>query len=95
MSQVGTYLQENDWPFGSKLTTNHVWDAFIIWALLNNHQHNNTTLQVPHIGDKKDHFKAGMEERNKRIIFYGQPDAVRHVCNKCCRIFEIDGRYCE
>lgn len=24
MSQVGTYLQENDWPFGSRLTTHHV-----------------------------------------------------------------------
>jgi CxC6 like cysteine cluster associated with KDZ transposases len=34
-----------------------------------------------------------MEERNNRFIINGQPDAVRHVCDKCMRVFFINGKY--
>lgn len=89
-----TYLQESDWKYGTTLTTHHVWDTFIISSLLDDHQRQETILQVPHVGDQKDRFKAAMEARNNRIILNGQPDAVHHVCDKCHRIFEMDGEYC-
>jgi len=28
-----------------------------------------------------------MEERNRHMILNGQPDAVRHACDRCMRIF--------
>ena len=46
--------------------------------------------QNSYTGGQKERFKAAMEERNERIILYRQPDVVRHVCGKCCRVFEID-----
>lgn len=54
-----------------------------------------TYLEVPHRGDQCVCFKAAMEERNKRMVLQGQPEAVRHVCNKCMRVFEMDGgKFC-
>jgi hypothetical protein len=54
-----------------------------------------TYLQVLHIGEQKDRFKAAMEACNSWIIFNGQPDAVRHVCAKCMQIYEIGGKLSE
>ncbi|KAJ7020876.1 hypothetical protein C8F04DRAFT_1196078 [Mycena alexandri] len=36
------------WQFGCKLTTDHVWDSFILLTLLDYHQRRKTRLQVPH-----------------------------------------------
>jgi hypothetical protein len=87
------YLKGSEWSFGTKLTTNHVWDGFIIAALLDDHQRHGTYLQVPHTGEQKDRFKVAMEVRSNWIVLNGQPDAVRHVCDKCMRIYRIDGEY--
>ena len=59
-------------------------------SLLEDHEMQGTYLEVPHGGDQCVRFKAAMEERNKRIILQGQPKAVRHVCNKCMCVFEMD-----
>jgi hypothetical protein len=87
------HLQHDEWKFGVKLTTNHVWDAFIIFALLEDCDKQKKILRVPHSGEQDNRFKEAMEARNRRIILLGQPDAVRHACNKCMRVFEIDGKY--
>ena len=51
---------------------------------------------VPHTGLQADRFKAAMEERNEWIVLNGQPDAVRHVCDRCMRIFLMpDGSFRE
>jgi hypothetical protein len=76
-----------DWQFGSKLTTEHVWDAFVILALLEDHEKQGTRLQVPHIGKQKDRFTAEMAQRNERIVRDGQPE-IAHYCNKCMRTYE-------
>jgi hypothetical protein len=53
-------------------------------------------LRVPHIGSQADRFKLAMEERNNWIILNGQPDAVRHACDCCIRIFLMpDGNFGE
>lgn len=86
-------LQKSEWSFGTKLTTDHVWDGFIISALLKDHKEMGTILRVPQTGDQKDRFKSAMEARNNRIVLNGQPDAVRHVCDKCMRIYQMGGEY--
>jgi len=74
-------LLDSGWQFGSKLTSNHVWDAFIIVSLLDDCVRTNTMLRVPHTGEQKDRFSVAMLDRNNRIILYGQPE-VPHCCNK-------------
>ena len=81
------YLAQGEWQFISQLNTDHVWDSIIILALLRDKESNNSHLEVPHEGKQKDQFTLAMEERNKRIIHEGQPNAVRYACDKCLRIY--------
>ena len=81
-------ISAGGWQFGTLLTTDHIWDAFIILTLLDLHERNSTQLRVPHIGNQKDRFTAAMEERNLYVIQYGQG----HFCKKCMRTWdEPDG----
>ncbi|KAJ6462258.1 hypothetical protein C8R47DRAFT_1327226 [Mycena vitilis] len=80
-------IEAGGWQFGTLLTTDHVWDSFVILTLLDLHQRNNTRLEVPHTGDQKDRFTAAMEERNLYVIQYGQDEA-GHFCDKCMRTWE-------
>jgi hypothetical protein len=83
------------WQFGSLLTTDHVWDAFIILTLLDYHDRRNTCLQAPHTGDQKDRFTAAMTARNVEVIVSGQ-DVVDHCCDKCMREWtRPDGTPCK
>ena len=43
-----------DWAFGFSVTTEQVWDAFVILALLEDHQSQSKTFAVPHIGAQKN-----------------------------------------
>ncbi|KAF7332740.1 hypothetical protein MKEN_00157500 [Mycena kentingensis (nom. inval.)] len=74
------------WQFGCKLTTNHVYDAFIVLTLLDYHQRNKTNLVVPHNGEQKDRFVVAMEARNAEVIRMGQ-DVVGHCCDRCLRVW--------
>jgi hypothetical protein len=70
------------WKFGTRLSTDHVWDAFIILTLLDYHDRKNTCLAVPHTGDQKDRFTAVMRARNLEVVEEGQ-DEIGHCCDKC------------
>ncbi|KAJ7605847.1 hypothetical protein DFH06DRAFT_1348440 [Mycena polygramma] len=72
------------WQFGCVLTTDHVWDGFVLLTLLDYHERNGTCLQVPHTGEQKDRFTAAMSARNVEVIVHGQ-DVVDHCCDKCMR----------
>ncbi|KAJ7104620.1 hypothetical protein C8R44DRAFT_639957 [Mycena epipterygia] len=68
--------QEHDlavggWQFGSCLTTDHVWDAFIVLTLLDHSERNGVCLAVPHTGAQKDRFTAAMRARNLEVIQEG------------------------
>jgi hypothetical protein len=85
---------ENEWRFGMKLTTEHVWDAFVLWSLLGQHNRNNQLVVVPHTGDQKDRFTELMQKRNDEIITEGQ-DEISHYCDKCMRVWEDEnGNLC-
>jgi len=91
-----TYFQPSEWGLSNRLTTNHIWDAFIILSLLEDSLARSKLLSVPHIGSQADRFKVAMEERSRWIILNGQPDAVQHSCDRCMRIFSMpDGSYGE
>jgi hypothetical protein len=92
------YFQPSEWGLSNRLTTNQVWDAFVILSLLEVGIFRGRLLKVPHTGPQSDRFKAAMEERNEWIVLNGhwQPDAVRHVCDRCMHIFLMpDGSFRE
>jgi len=64
-----------------------VWDSFVILSLLEDGVRRGRVLSVPHTGDQADRFKPAMEERNQWIVLNGQPNAVRHACDLCMRVF--------
>lgn len=74
--------------FGASLSTEHVWDAFTILALLDDSRRTGNLLEVPHTGDQSQQFIKAMEARNTQFVLYGQPDAVHHICDKCAWFFE-------
>ena len=84
-----------DWQFVSHLSTEQVWDAFVIYSLLDEKKRHREQLKVPHTGLQSDRFKQAMEERTQDIILNGQPDAVLHACDKCFRCYETQaGEFC-
>lgn len=81
--------------FSTRLTNENVWDAFIIYTLIRQHERVDRVLVVDNTGDQKDRFTALMEEHNRTIILYGQ-DEVGHYCDKCTRIWvDSDGKTSE
>jgi hypothetical protein len=78
------------WKFKGKLDGKNVAHAFILLALLEDHQQRNTILQVPHSGLQSECYKAAMRERNDWIRLYGQPE-LHHRCQKCVREYVYDG----
>ncbi|KAF8801527.1 hypothetical protein BYT27DRAFT_7114765 [Phlegmacium glaucopus] len=82
------YFQRSEWSLSNRLTTNHVWDGFLIYSLLEDRERQAVPLDVPHNGTQAKRFKAAMQERNRYIVLNGQPDAVQHVCNRCMRVFQ-------
>ena len=88
LADQGDYL--SGWPLTDSLNTAQVWDGIVIFGLLEDHTTQGTLLQVPHTGSQADRFKEAMCNRNTRIALNGQPDAVRHTCDKCMRIYDLE-----
>lgn len=82
-----SYSQPSDWGLSNNLAANHVWDSFVILSLLEDGVRRGRLLSVPHTGDQADRFKPAMEERSRWIVLNGQPNAIRHVCDLCMRVF--------
>jgi hypothetical protein len=76
-----------------KLTTENVWDAFVLLLLLEDHQARDMRLRLPHTGKQKDRFTDAMDERNERIVLQGQPE-IAHYCDKCMRTYETEHGDC-
>jgi hypothetical protein len=63
-----------DWPFSFTVSDEHVWDAFVILALLEDCKRRSTLLTVPHTGLQKDRFTDAVSARNIRFRLHGQPE---------------------
>src|ERR1700761_3326304 len=74
------------WQFACTLTTEHVWDTFVLLTLLDLNDHKNTLLTVPHGGDQKNRFTAAMRARNREVVMEGQ-DEIAHCCDRCMRVW--------
>jgi KDZ transposase family protein len=75
------------WQFGFGITTEQVWDGFVILALLEDCLQRSKVLKVPHTGLQKDRFTAALQRRNLRFRVHGQPES-QHYCTKCLRIYK-------
>lgn len=81
-----------------EITTEHVWDAYVITSLLEDCKQRCKSLLVPHTGAQSDQFTAAMEARNRRIRLYGYEDSCLHYCAKCTRFYPLsdsDGKLLE
>ncbi|KAG2336684.1 hypothetical protein BDR05DRAFT_953188 [Suillus weaverae] len=65
-----------------EITGDHVWDAFIITALLKDCKHRMTSLKVPHTGDQWDQFMKAMADQNHCLLLYGYEDVWHHYCDR-------------
>ncbi|KAJ7205836.1 hypothetical protein GGX14DRAFT_644475 [Mycena pura] len=74
------------WQFGFTLTTENIWDAFVLLTLLDYNDRTGCYLYVPHAGDQKDRFTEAMRARNREVIAEGQ-DEIAHCCDKCMRVW--------
>ncbi|KAH8797228.1 hypothetical protein DL96DRAFT_1825368 [Flagelloscypha sp. PMI_526] len=82
----------NDWQGRSfRMTTDNVWNAFFILALLEDHQLRDSVLIVPNEGSQPLRFQEAIAERNYRIRTHGQVEK-SHFCDKCCRWIEENDR---
>ncbi|KAJ7189681.1 hypothetical protein GGX14DRAFT_382954, partial [Mycena pura] len=70
------------WQFACTLTTEHVWDAFVLLTLLDHNDRKNTLLTVPHGGDQKNGFTAAMRARNREVVMEGQDGSRFEGCSQ-------------
>jgi len=80
-----------------EITGDHVWDAFVITALLKDSKHHMHSLTVPQTGDQQDQFTKAMIDRNHCIQLYGYEDVCCHCCNWCTCMYANDqgvSEYC-
>lgn len=59
--------------------TEHVWDAFTLYGLLDYHTIRNEYLVLPHTGAQQNRFDQAMTEQNERTILFGIGD-IAHCC---------------
>lgn len=53
-------LDDLAWQFSTSVTTEEVWDTFVILTLLDDHAMRGDRLVVPHDGQQKDRYTAVM-----------------------------------
>ncbi|KAF8186277.1 hypothetical protein BJ912DRAFT_972144 [Pholiota molesta] len=72
------------------ISSEQVFRAFVLHALLRDCSENKTNLVLPDVGDNDARLKSAMVIRNKRIMRDGQKEKM-HGCNKCERFVEGTG----
>ncbi|KAG9314694.1 hypothetical protein JVU11DRAFT_5501 [Chiua virens] len=73
-----------EWPIGFAISSDHVWDAFILYSLLEDTVDRNEFLVVNHTGAQHARFTELVRARNERMRIDGQPE-ISHFCSKCTR----------
>ncbi|KAF7300062.1 hypothetical protein MKEN_01329300 [Mycena kentingensis (nom. inval.)] len=78
------HMKDFGWQFGTQLTTEHVWDAFVLLTLLDHGRREKTILEVPHGGNSENRFTEAMSRRNTEVVNFGN-NTVNHCCDRCFR----------
>jgi hypothetical protein len=86
-------LKAQGWQFGSKLTTENVWNTFVLLSLVEDHQVRHMPLHLSHTGKQKDHFTDAMDEHNERLVLQGQLK-IAHYCDKCMCTYKMEHGDC-
>ena len=76
-----TNIQSPKWQFNLQVTSDQVYDGFIILSLLEDCKTQQATLVVPHGGLARDRFTEAICARNERLRLSSQPELLHH-CNK-------------
>ena len=66
-----------------------VWNAFYLQALLVHHDRHNSVLELPHGENQTGRFTAALDARNKEMVGIGQPQWA-HACDECEKSVVID-----
>ncbi|KAG2039986.1 hypothetical protein BDR03DRAFT_980326 [Suillus americanus] len=74
-----THNDTDHWQFGNVITTEQVWDCFVILALLDGHQLRGEHLVVLHDGNQKNCLMEAMYGHNACIVLQGQEE-LPHAC---------------
>jgi hypothetical protein len=72
------------------LSSEQVFRAFSLNALLRESAEEGAALVLPDLGDNHDRLKVAMEIRNKKMIHKGQKERM-HACSRCEKPLEGDG----
>ena len=64
------------------MTSELVWNAFYIYALLLDHTRRAVSLKLPHHGEQIERVAAALHARNLRMVGVGQA-AWAHACDDC------------
>lgn len=76
------------WSLSLDMSTEHVWDSFYLYCLLQDHIQSGTVLEVRH--DAPSHaerLRPALEARNRRMAGPGQEEW-NHACNLCCWVYQ-------
>jgi hypothetical protein len=74
----------------TSLSSEQVWHAFFLHALLRDALQNGEMLILPNTGDHDSRLQAVMERRNKRMVEHGQPEKM-HACIVCEKLIPGTG----
>ncbi|KAG1760901.1 hypothetical protein EDD22DRAFT_848155 [Suillus occidentalis] len=74
--------------FTKATTMDHVWNIFIICALLEDCHKHHYVLNVSQTINQNKCFIDAISDRNQRIYIYNQPLAYQHSCAKCTRVYD-------
>ncbi|KAG1840446.1 hypothetical protein F4604DRAFT_1598862 [Suillus subluteus] len=80
-------ILDGAWPFSPQLTTENVWDGFVILSLLNNCRSRGVRLHVHSKIEQKYRFTLAMEECNACMVTEGLPE-LPHYCDLCMRTYD-------
>ena len=72
-----------------RMSSDIVWNAFYVQALLVHHHRRNSILDLPHGDHQTERFTAALDARNKEMVGIGQPHWA-HACDECEKSVVID-----
>ncbi|PIL31096.1 hypothetical protein GSI_05792 [Ganoderma sinense ZZ0214-1] len=73
----------------TKITSEIVWNAFFIHALLLHHTRSRLCMKLPHHGEQSDRIASALLACNEAMVGVGQVEWA-HACDDCEKIVEVD-----